>query len=144
MQPRFLQPLRPTARLPCSASGVDCTVQNAVAVQSGWFRALQGANSSSSSSSSGGLSDAAADGSIGLTVYNVSLTVAASLDDFSASAFEERLRAFLPCPATTCGMALSVEAGSVRVRADVADTVGASAAAAVSLTSMRAAQLQGR
>ena len=138
--PGFLQPLQgQTACLPCPASGVDCTVQNAVEVDTGWFRALDGANSSSTSS---GLFDAAAGGTIGLTVYNISLTVAASLDDFSTSAFEERLRSFLPCPATTCGMALSVEAGSVLVRADVADTMGASAASAVMLTTMSTTELE--
>ena len=138
--PGFLQPLQgQTTCLPCPASGVDCTVQNAVEVDTGWFRALDGANSSSTSS---GLFDAAAGGTIGLTVYNISLTVAASLDDFSTSAFEERLRSFLPCPASTCGMALSVEAGSVLVRADVADTMGASAASAVMLTTMSTTELE--
>ena len=105
-------------------------MQDRVEVLQGWFRATGSTN--------GRL---AADAVAGGAQYNISLTVAGSVDDFDSAAFHTRLRAHLQCDEPRCRIALQMEAASVRVLAMVTDETSASISAAVLLGEMGAAEL---
>ena len=68
--------------------------------------------------------------------FSLAVTVAGSLADFDASAFEMQLREYLQCRAPACAIALQLQGASVRVKAAVNDTTAASVAAAAILTGL--------
>ena len=120
--PNFLQPLRGQAScLPCPPRGVDCTVQDRIAVLPGWFLASS--------------SDATAQTTTTTTTVTVTvgIVVAGSIDAFDAGAFEASLRRHVVCEAPECRVTLETAAGSVHINATVSDTTADGAAADATL-----------
>jgi len=116
--PNFLQPLRGQAScLPCPPRGVDCTVQDRIAVLPGWFLA-----------SSGDATVQTTTTTTTTTTVTVGIVVAGSIDAFDAVAFEASLRRHVVCEAPECTVTLETAAGSVHINATVSDTTADGAA----------------
>ena len=74
--------------------------------------------------------------------YELTLTVAGSVDAFDSAAFEASLRTYLECAEPACSVIVHVVAASVRVTAEVTDTAEASVSAAARLTHMTVSELK--
>lgn len=126
--PNFLQPLRgQTSCLPCPGMGADCTVQDRVEVQPGWFRPVN------------------ASGAEGDTIasFNISFVAPGLIDAFDGiGRLEARMRGHLQCDEPSCSVSLSVMSPRGLVLAMVTDQAAASIGAAVRLTSLSGAELQ--
>ena len=107
--------------MPCPREGADCTKQDKLELRSGWFN--KDANASGLTAN-------------GTATFNVSLTVASTLESTDTSAIDLGLRGYFQCEDPICTVVLALEAASVRVHATVTDTAAASVAAAALLTTM--------